>query len=55
MGLPEFSIRRPVTVAVFCLLAMLLGAIAFWKIPVDLMPETVYPTISARAGRSRPS
>jgi HAE1 family hydrophobic/amphiphilic exporter-1 len=47
--MPEFSIRRPVTVAVFCLLAMLLGAIAFWKIPVDLMPETVYPTISARA------
>ena len=49
MGLPEFSIQRPVTVAVFCLFAMLLGAIAFWKIPVDLMPETVYPTISARA------
>jgi HAE1 family hydrophobic/amphiphilic exporter-1 len=49
VGLPEFSIRRPVTIAVFCLFAMLLGAIAFWKIPVDLMPETVYPTISARA------
>ena len=49
MGLPQFSIRRPVTVAVGCVLAILLGAIAFIKIPVDLMPETVYPTISARA------
>lgn len=49
MGLPEFSIRRPVSVTVACLLAILLGAIAFVKIPVDLMPETVYPTISARA------
>jgi HAE1 family hydrophobic/amphiphilic exporter-1 len=49
MGLPEFSIRRPVTVTVFCLLAILLGAIAFVKIPVDLLPETIYPTISVRA------
>jgi HAE1 family hydrophobic/amphiphilic exporter-1 len=49
MGLPEFSIRRPVTVTVFCLLAILLGAIAFVMIPVDLLPETIYPTISVRA------
>jgi hydrophobic/amphiphilic exporter-1 (mainly G- bacteria), HAE1 family len=49
MGLPEFSIRRPVTVTVFCLLAILLGGIAFVKIPVDLLPETIYPTISVRA------
>ena len=49
MGLPEFSIRRPVTVTVLCLLAILLGGIAFVKIPVDLLPETIYPTISVRA------
>jgi HAE1 family hydrophobic/amphiphilic exporter-1 len=49
MGLPEFSINRPVTVTVFCLLAILLGAIAFVMIPVDLLPETIYPTISVRA------
>ena len=29
-----------------CLIAMLLGGIAFVRIPVDLMPETEYPTIS---------
>ncbi len=45
MSLPGFSIQRPVTVLMACLIAMLLGAIAFIQIPVDLMPETEYPTI----------
>ena len=49
MNLPEFSIERPVTVLMACLIAILLGGIAFVEIPVDLMPETVYPTISIRA------
>ena len=46
MNLPEFSIHRPVTVLMACLIAMLLGTIALIQIPVDLMPETEYPTIS---------
>ena len=46
MSLPEFSIHRSVTVLMGCLIAMLLGGIAFVRIPVDLMPETEYPTIS---------
>jgi len=46
MNLPEFSIHRSVTVLMGCLIAMLLGGIAFMRIPVDLMPETEYPTIS---------
>jgi HAE1 family hydrophobic/amphiphilic exporter-1 len=29
-----------------CMMAMLLGGIAFVEIPVDLMPETEYPTLS---------
>jgi len=32
------------------LMAMLLGAIAFIEIPVDLMPETEYPTLSVNVG-----
>jgi HAE1 family hydrophobic/amphiphilic exporter-1 len=31
------------------LIVILLGAIAFVRLPVDLMPDTVYPTISVRA------
>ncbi len=46
MNLPEFSIHRSITVLMGCLIAMLLGGIAFMRIPVDLMPETEYPTIS---------
>ena len=50
MSLPEFSIHRPVTVLMGCLIALLLGGIAFVRIPVDLMPETEYPTISVNVG-----
>jgi HAE1 family hydrophobic/amphiphilic exporter-1 len=49
MSLPEFSIKRPVTVFMVALVAILLGGISFLKLPVDLMPEIVYPTISVRA------
>ena len=49
MSLPEFSIRRPVTVLMAVLMALLLGGIAFVRLPVDLMPEVVYPTLSVRA------
>ena len=46
MNLPDFSIRRPVTVLMGCMIAVLLGAIAFVQIPVDLMPDIVFPTLS---------
>lgn len=49
MSLPEFSIRRPVTITMCTLIVILLGGIAFVRLPVDLMPDTVYPTISVRA------
>ncbi|MBM3740573.1 MAG: efflux RND transporter permease subunit [Acidobacteria bacterium] len=49
MNLPEFSIRNPVTVLMGTLILILLGGIAFVRLPVDLMPEMVYPTISVRA------
>ena len=49
MNLSTASIHRPVTVLMLCLVAVLLGGVAFVNIPVDLMPETVYPTISVRA------
>ena len=49
MSLPEFSIKRPVTVLMACTIAVLLGGIAFFEIPVDLMPETEYPTLTVSA------
>jgi len=49
MSLPEFSIHRPVTILMACSVAVLLGTIAFVQIPVDLMPETEYPTLTVSA------
>lgn len=46
MSLPEFSIRRPVTVLMACFVALLLGAISFVSIPVDLMPDLAMPTLT---------
>ncbi len=49
MSLPEFSIKNPVTVLMGTLMLILLGGIAYVRLPVDLMPDMVYPTISVRA------
>ena len=46
MSLPEFSIKRPVTVLMAVMVCLLLGVIAFTEIPVDLMPEVNFPTLS---------
>ncbi len=46
MSLSEFSIKRPVTILMAVMVCMLLGAIAFTEIPVDLMPEVNFTTLS---------
>jgi HAE1 family hydrophobic/amphiphilic exporter-1 len=49
MNLPSASVHRPVTVLMVTLIAILLGGISFLKLPIDLMPDIVYPTISVQA------
>ncbi|HXV64860.1 MAG TPA: efflux RND transporter permease subunit [Vicinamibacteria bacterium] len=46
MNLPRFAIRRPITVAMVCSVAILLGGISFTLLPVDLMPDVEFPTIT---------
>jgi hydrophobic/amphiphilic exporter-1 (mainly G- bacteria), HAE1 family len=48
MSLSSASINRPITTYICCMVAVLLGGIAFVRLPVDLMPETEFPTISVR-------
>jgi len=48
MSLPSVSVRRPVTTAMLFLIVLLLGAVAFLYLPVDLMPELTYPTLTVR-------
>jgi HAE1 family hydrophobic/amphiphilic exporter-1 len=50
MSLSTFSIERPITTYIMAAVAVLLGAISFYRLPVDLMPESEYPTISVRTG-----
>ncbi len=46
MSLPRFAIRRPIAVYMVAAVAILLGAISFWQLPVDLMPDVEFPTIT---------
>ncbi len=49
MSLPEISVNRPIMVYMFTTVLILLGLVSFFRLPVDLMPETQNPTLSVRA------
>src|SRR5688572_12669511 len=46
MSLPELAIRRSVSVYIGCAIAILLGAISFRELPIDLMPNIEIPRIN---------
>jgi HAE1 family hydrophobic/amphiphilic exporter-1 len=46
MKLPEFSIRRPVTIIMFFLGVVLLGFISWQRLPQELFPSISYPQIT---------
>lgn len=48
MKLSERALNRPITTYMFFLIAILLGIISLIRLPVDLMPEIEYPTITVR-------
>ncbi|MBU4253272.1 MAG: efflux RND transporter permease subunit [Acidobacteria bacterium] len=43
MNLPEFSIKRPVTVIVGMLIFITIGIISIIKLPLEMMPDTSFP------------
>ncbi len=45
-NLPEFSVRRPVTVAMIFLAVVLLGAISYLRLPRELFPPITYPQLT---------
>lgn len=45
-ALPETALRRPVATAMFCVAVVLLGAISFTRLPLDLLPDVSFPTLS---------
>lgn len=46
MNIARFSVHRPVFTTMVVLIILILGAIALTRIPVDLMPDISYPTLS---------
>ena len=39
MNLPEFAVRRPITIFMLFLTVVIFGALALARLPVDLMPS----------------
>ncbi|HET7618622.1 MAG TPA: efflux RND transporter permease subunit [Vicinamibacterales bacterium] len=50
MSIPRTAIERPVTMFMLCGVIVLLGAISLVRLPVDLMPDVTYPSITVRVG-----
>jgi HAE1 family hydrophobic/amphiphilic exporter-1 len=46
MKLAEFSIRRPIFTIMVTLVVIIIGLVSLSRLPVDLMPEVVYPTLN---------
>jgi len=46
MKLSEFSIRRPIFTIMVTLVVIIIGLVSLTRLPVDLMPEIVYPTLN---------
>lgn len=45
MSIPSVSTRRPVAVAMLFLAIILLGAISYARLPIDLLPDVSYPRL----------
>src|SRR5262245_16499888 len=48
MSIPRLAIHRPVTMFMISLVVILLGGISLTRLPVDLMPESEFPSITVR-------
>lgn len=50
MKIPEFSVRRPVTILMFILIIVVVGGICLYRLPIELMPDLTYPVASIITG-----
>ena len=46
MSLPGLSVRRPVTMSMISISIVLLGVVALTRLPVDLMPDVTFPSLT---------
>ncbi|MCM3881900.1 MAG: efflux RND transporter permease subunit [Vicinamibacterales bacterium] len=50
MSIPATAIKRPVTMFMISAVIILLGGISLTRLPVDLLPDVTYPTVTVRVG-----
>jgi hydrophobic/amphiphilic exporter-1 (mainly G- bacteria), HAE1 family len=50
VSIPRLAIHRPVTMFMLSGVVILIGWIAFLRLPVDLMPDVSFPSITVRVG-----
>src|SRR4026208_1892823 len=48
MSIPRIAIERPVTMFMISFVIVLLGVISLTRLPVDLLPDTQFPSITVR-------
>jgi HAE1 family hydrophobic/amphiphilic exporter-1 len=48
LRLIDFSIRRPVSVFIFAVAAVVFGVVAFRQLATDLLPDITYPSLTVR-------
>ncbi|MDH4218858.1 MAG: efflux RND transporter permease subunit, partial [Candidatus Aminicenantes bacterium] len=46
MKLSQFSVHHPIFTVMIFLIVIILGFISFTRLPIDLMPDITYPTLS---------
>lgn len=50
MSIPRLAIHRPVTMFMVSSIVILLGVISATRLPVDLMPDVTFPSLTVRVG-----
>ena len=50
MSIPRLAIHRPVTMFMLSGVVILIGWLSFMRLPVDLMPDVSFPSITVRVG-----
>ena len=46
MNISRFSVDRPVLTIMVALIVIIIGVVSFSRLPIDLMPDITYPTLS---------
>jgi len=50
MSIPRLAIERPITMFMLSCVIILIGALSLMRLPVDLMPDVSFPSITVRVG-----